>query len=385
MANINGSAKQITWAASIIETALKALPFAAMQATESLIRMTNHPAEMVEQLVAAYVAKLETKLQLLDSARYIIDSRSALTAGSAYMSAEIVKMLTTGKAGQILTALYCTADEVLEVRAAVKAAYEAKQAAKSPVELIEDAIADTRKRLNVEYNNLNCSGPVVAGLVNKIQKLEAELAAAKEEADAEIAAAEAEVEAAETAEAAEVAASEAAIETATETVSDAAPAQTLELYRLTVRCSDCCRRTKSLATEIAHYPWCTTLAQDPELLRTLQDKIAMSLDKRRQTKAAKLNAKIDELREAYSAVYASVGGNSALGIHKINGSTGLHTVRAYEGTCTCPGHKAHGHCKHLRLVRDARDAMQSIKRQLRDTSDRLLAMADRATQANCEW
>jgi hypothetical protein len=203
--------------------------------------------------------------------------------------------------------------------------------------------------------------------------------------EAELAAAEAEVEAAETAEAAEIAASEAAIETATETVSDAAPAQTLELYRLTVRCSDCCRRTKSLATEIAHYPWCTTLAQDPELLRTLQDKIAMSLDKRRQTKAAKLNAKIDELREAYSAVYASVGGNSALGIHKINGSTGLHTVRAYEGTCTCPGHKAHGHCKHVRLVRDARDAMQSIKRQLQDTSDRLLVLAERATYANCEW
>lgn len=330
MANINGSAKQITWAQSIIETALKALPFAAQQATERMIKLApQYPAEMVEQLVVAFVAKLETKLNSLDSARYIIDNRRALTAGSDYLYVEIVKILTSGKAGDILTVLYCTADEVLEVRAAVKAAYEAKQA--------------------------------------------------------ELAAAEAEVEAAETAEAAEVAASEAAIETATETVSDAAPAQTLELYRLTVRCSDCCRRTKSLATEIAHYPWCTTLAQDPELLRTLQDKIAMSLDKRRQTKAAKLNAKIDELREAYSAVYASVGGNSALGIHKINGSTGLHTVRAYEGTCTCPGHKAHGHCKHLRLVRDARDAMQSIKRQLRDTSDRLLAMADRATQANCEW
>lgn len=385
MVDIKGTDKQIKWAVSIRESILASLPYAARYMSETLVKMSpQHPAEMVEMLVSAYMHKLETALCSIESSRTWIDNRLACTMGGNALGVELVKMLTTGTSCAFVAWLV-TGDDILALRAAVKAAYEAKQAAKSPVELIEDAIADTRKRLNVEYNNLNCSGPVVAGLVNKIQKLEAELAAAKEEADAEIAAAEAEVEAAETAEAAEVAASEAAIETATGAVSDAAPAQTLSLYRLTVRCSDCCKRTKSSAREIAHYPWCTTLAQDPELLRTLQDKIAMSLIKRRETKAAKLNAKIDDLREAFSAIYTSVGGNSALGIHKINGSTGLHTVRAYEGTCTCPGHKAHGHCKHVRLVRDARDAMQSIKRQLRDTSDRLLAMADRATQANCEW
>lgn len=269
---------------------------------------------------------------------------------------------------------------------------EEKRAAE--IERVESALEVNRRMVRLMRESGREYAPIAyAGYEQQIAKLEAELAAlqpvvvVEEEivTEEELAAAEAEVEAVETAEAAEIAALEDAIETATETVSDAAPAQTLELYRLTVRCSDCCRRTKSAAKEIAHYPWCTTLAQDPELLRTLQDKIALSIDKRRQTKAAKLNAKIEDLREAYSAIYTSVGGNSALGIHKISGSTGLHTVRAYEGSCTCPGHKAHGHCKHLRLVRDARDAMQSIKRQLRDTSDRLLAMADRATQANCEW
>jgi hypothetical protein len=329
MVDIKGTDKQIKWAVSIRESILASLPYAARYMSETLVKMSpQHPAEMVEMLVSAYMHKLETALCSIESSRTWIDNRLACTMGGNALGVELVKMLTTGTSCAFVAWLV-TGDDILALRAAVKAHYDAIQA--------------------------------------------------------ELAAAEAEVEAVETAEAAEIAASEDAIETATGAVSDAAPAQTLSLYRLTVRCSDCCKRTKSSAREIAHYPWCTTLAQDPELLRTLQDKIAMSLIKRRETKAAKLNAKIDDLREAFSAIYTSVGGNSALGIHKINGSTGLHTVRAYEGTCTCPGHKAHGHCKHVRLVRDARDAMQSIKRQLQDTSDRLLVLAERATYANCEW
>lgn len=265
---------------------------------------------------------------------------------------------------------------------------EEKRAAE--IKRVESALEVNRRMVRMMRESGREYAPIAyEGYERQIAKLEAELAAlqpvvvVEEEivTEAELAAAEAEVEAVETAEAAEIAAMEDAIEIAPVVVAQT----TLRLYRMTVLCKTCFMRTKAAAKEITHHAWCHTREQSPELLRTLQDKIAASRIKRRETKAAKLNAKIDELREAYSAVYASVGGNSALGIHKISGSTGLHTVRAYEGTCTCPGHKAHGHCKHVRLVRDARDAMQSIKRQLRDTSDRLLAMAERATQANCEW
>lgn len=256
------------------------------------------------------------------------------------------------------------------------------------IKRIESALEVNRRMVRMMRESGRAYAPIAyEGYESQIAKLEAELAALQpvvvEEivTEEELAAAEAEVEAVETAEAAEIAASEDAIEIAPVV----AQPTTLRMYRMAVLCKTCFMRTKSLATEIAHHAWCHTREQSAELLRTLQDKIAMSLDKRRQTKAAKLNAKIDELREAYSAVYASVGGNSALGIHKVSGSTGLHTVRAYEGSCTCPGHKAHGHCKHVRLVREARDAMQAIKRQLRDTSDRLLAMEPRATEANAGW
>lgn len=266
---------------------------------------------------------------------------------------------------------------------------EEKRAAE--IKRIESALEVNSRMVRMMRESGRAYAPIAyAGYEQQIAKLEAELAAlqpvvvVEEEivTEEELAAAEAEVEAAETAEAAEIAASEDAIEIAPVVV---AQPTTLRLYRMAVLCKTCFMRTKAAATEIAHHTWCHTREQSAELLETLQDKIATSRAKRRQTIADNLNAKIDSLRDAYSAVYASVGGHSALGIHKISGTTGLHTVRAYEGTCTCPGHKAHGHCKHLRLVRDARDAMQAIKRQLRDTSDRLLAMAERATQANCEW
>lgn len=322
MVDIKGTDKQIKWAVSIRESILASLPCAARYMSETLVKMSpQHPAEMVEMLVSAYMHKLETALCSIESSRTWIDNRLACTMGGNALGVELVKMLTTGTSCAFVVSLV-SADEILALRAAVKAHYEATQAA--------------------------------------------------------LAAAEAEVEAVETAEAAEIAASEDAIEIAPVV----AQPTTLRMYRMAVLCKTCFMRTKSAATEIAHHAWCHTREQSPELLRTLQDKIAASRIKRRETKAAKLNAKIDSLREQYSAVYASVGGNSALGIHKINGSTGLHTVRAYEGTCTCPGHKAHGHCKHLHLVRDARDAMQAIKRQLQDTSRTLLAMAERGIYAS---
>lgn len=259
------------------------------------------------------------------------------------------------------------------------------------IERVESALEVNRRMVRMMRESGRAYAPIAyAGYEQQIAKLEAELAAlqpvvvVEEEivTEEELAAAEAEVDAVETAEAAEIAASEDAIEIAPVVV---AQPTTLRLYRMAVLCKTCFLRTKAAALEIAHHSWCHTREQSPELLRTLQDKVAMSLIKRRETKAAKLNAKIDDLREAFSAIYNSVGGNSALGIHKISGSTGLHTVRAYEGTCTCPGHKAHGHCKHVRLVREAREAMKSIKTQLRDTSDRLLMMEPRATEANAGW
>ncbi len=323
MANINGSAKQITWAQSIIETALKALPFATKLATERMIKLApQHPAEMVEQLVAAYVAKLETKLQLLDSARYIIDNRRALTAGSDYLYLEIVKILTSGKAGDILTVLYCTADEVLEVRAAVKAAYEAKQA--------------------------------------------------------EIAAAEAEVEAAETVEAAEAAAQEAAIEIVSE------PVTTLELYRHTVRCTVCRMRTNSKSSSIRHYTDCATQEQTTELLETLRDAQMIASAKRKATRLAKAEAALEAAHQAVEQMTRKIGG-SLLGIHKVYGSTGIHTVRSAEGTCTCPGHKAHGHCKHVSLVRDTKEQIAATRKEIARLSTWIIAQVERATAANCEW
>lgn len=325
MVDIKGTDKQIKWAVSIRDSILASLPYAARYVSETLIKMSpQHPAEMVEMLVSAYMHKLETALYSIELARTWIDNRLACTMGGNALGVELVKMLTTGTSCAFVAWLV-TGDDILALRAAVKAHYEAAQA--------------------------------------------------------ELAAAEAEVEAAETAEAAEIVASEDAIEIAPVVV---AQPTTLRLYRMAVLCKTCFMRTKAAATEIAHHTWCHTREQSAELLETLQDKIATSRAKRRQTIADNLNAKIDELRDAYSAVYASVGGNSALGIHKISGSTGLHTVRAYEGTCTCPGHKAHGHCKHVRLVRDARDAMQAIKRQLQDTSRTLLAMAERGIYAACE-
>lgn len=344
MVDIKGTDKQIKWAVSIRESILASIPSATRYMTETLVKMSpQHPAEMIEMLVSAYMHKLETALCSIESSRTWIDNRLACQMGGNALGVELVKMLTTGTSCSFIAWLV-SGDDILALRAAVKAAYEAAQA--------------------------------------------------------ELAAAEAEVEAAETAEAAEIAAPEDAIEvdvfapieyTEADTMAAASDIG-LELYRLTVRCKHCCKRTalRDVQTRygmqlVSHHPWCTRPAQLPELIDILRAKMAASLAKRSETKVAKLNTKIDDLRDAYSAVYASVGGCSALGIHKINGSTGLHTVRAYEGTCTCPGHKRHGHCKHVTLVRDARDTMQSIKRQLRETSHALLAMAERATPANCEW
>jgi hypothetical protein len=321
MANINGSAKQITWAQSIIETALKALPFAAKEATERLTKMaTQHPAEMVEQLVVTYVAKLETKLNSLDSARYIIDNRRALTAGSDYLYVEIVKILTSGKAGDILTVLYCTADEVLEVRAAVKAAYEAKQA--------------------------------------------------------EIAAAEAEVEAAETVEAAEVAAQEDAIDydifTGNALDQDGATT-TLETYRHAVRCTVCRKRTSiKAATGSWHYNDCPTKEEDWRLIFRLQRKQAVASAKRKATRLAKAEAALEAAHQAVEQMTRKIGG-SMLGIHKVYGSTGIHTVRSAEGTCTCPGHKRHGHCKHVHQVREVVEQIAHTRQEIARLSNWIIA------------
>lgn len=331
MANINGSAKQITWAQSIIETALKALPFAAKQATDSLTKMaTQYPAEMVEQLVVAFVAKLEAKINSLDSARYIIDNRIALTMGSNLLSVEIVKMLTTGRA-EFVSQLV-TADEVLALRAEIKAAYEAKQA--------------------------------------------------------ELAAAEAEVEAAEVIEAAEVAAQDDAIDYDIFTgnaLDQDGETTTLETYRHAVRCTVCRKRTSiKAATGSWHYNDCPTKEEDWRLIFRLQRKQAAAAAKRKSTRLAKAEAALEAAHQAVEQMTSRIGG-SLLGIHKVYGSTGIHTVRSQEGTCTCPGHKAHGHCKHVPMVRETKEQIAATRKEIARLSTWIIAQVERATAANCEW
>ena len=159
----------------------------------------------------------------------------------------------------------------------------------------------------------------------------------------------------------------------------------LTFYRTNIRCSSCRMTTRSANTEIMHYAHCETKEQSVSMLLELQARVANMLAKRAKTVAIKVqaaeialaNQQIDNLREAYSAVSTLIGGESYQGIHKIHGSTGIHTVRAFEGTCTCPGHKRHGHCKHIKIVNDARDAMQKIRKEQRALSQWLLWQAER--------
>jgi hypothetical protein len=159
----------------------------------------------------------------------------------------------------------------------------------------------------------------------------------------------------------------------------------LTFYRHNIRCSSCRMTTRSANTEIMHYAHCETKEQSASMLTELKVRVANMLAKRSETVAAKVqaaeialaNQRIDDLRDAYSAIAAMIGGDSYQGIHKVHGSTGIHTVRAFEEKCTCPGHKRHGHCKHIKIVNDARDAMQAIRKEQRNLSQWLLWQAER--------
>lgn len=129
------------------------------------------------------------------------------------------------------------------------------------------------------------------------------------------------VDAAETEEAAEIAAKQ----------------ETIKFYRTNLRCTTCRMTTRSKNTEIMHYAHCDTKAQSPELLAELQARVANMLAKRAATIAAKALVGVD------------VAGNIA----KVQGETGLYTVRPT--SCTCPSFKfGKGKpCKHIVRVKQA--------------------------------
>jgi hypothetical protein len=141
--------------------------------------------------------------------------------------------------------------------------------------------------------------------------------------EAELAAAEAEVEAAETAEAAEIAVAQ--------------DISTIKFYRTNLRCITCRMTTRSKNTEIMHYEHCETKEQSAELLAELKARVAKMLANRAATIAAKALVGVD------------VSGNVA----KVEGQTGLYTVRPT--SCTCPAHRfGKGKpCKHIERVKHA--------------------------------
>lgn len=141
--------------------------------------------------------------------------------------------------------------------------------------------------------------------------------------EAELAAAEAMVEAAETAEAAEIAVAQ--------------DTSTIKFYRTNLRCATCRMTTRSKNTEIMHYAHCATKEQSADLLAELKARVAKMLAKRAATVAAKALVGID------------VSGNVA----KVEGQTGLYTVRPT--SCTCPAHRfGKGKpCKHIERVKAA--------------------------------
>lgn len=212
-----------------------------------------------------------------------------------------------------------------------------------------------------------------------VAETQARIAAEIAAEEAELAAAEAEVDAAETVEAAEVAAQEDAIEIVSEAVTT-----TLELYRHTVRCTVCRMRTKSKCTSIRHYTDCAVAEQSTELLETLRAAQAVAAAKRKATRLAKAEAALEAAHQAVAEMNRKIGG-SLLGIHKVYGSTGIHTVRSAEGTCTCPGHKRHGHCKHVPMVRETKEQIAATRKEIARLSTWIIAQVERATLANSEW
>lgn len=150
----------------------------------------------------------------------------------------------------------------------------------------------------------------------------------------------------------------------------------LTFYRHNIRCSSCRMTTRSANTEIMHYAHCETKEQSASMLTELKVRVANMLAKRSQTVSAKLkaaeialtNQRIDDLLEVESRICTMLNGKRFGNIYKVHGSTGLHTVRPIEGVCTCAGHKAHGHCKHVKSIKAVHSTLISIAEEINKLS-----------------
>jgi hypothetical protein len=143
-------------------------------------------------------------------------------------------------------------------------------------------------------------------------------------------------------------------------------------------------RTNSKSTVIRHYTDCAVAEQTTELLETLRTAQVVAAAKRKATKLANAEIALEAAHQAVAQMTSKIGG-SLLGIHKVYGSTGIHTVRSQEGTCTCPGHKRHGHCKHVSLVRETKEQIAATRKEIARLSTWIIAQVERATPASCEW
>lgn len=111
----------------------------------------------------------------------------------------------------------------------------------------------------------------------------------------------------------------------------------LTFYRHNIRCSSCRMTTRSANCEIMHYAHCETKEQSASMLLELKMRVVKMLAKRAATVAEK------------TLVGIEVSGNVA----KVEGQTGLYTVRPT--SCTCPAHRfGKGKpCKHIERVKHA--------------------------------
>jgi hypothetical protein len=245
----------------------------------------------------------------------------------------------------------------------------------SKIKSLESVIETNKSSLNREIAAGRGEGPFADSIRRSIAKQEGELAALKP-APVEV------VEVVETVEVVEAVEAVEVVEAAIEIVSE--PVTTLELYRHTVRCTVCRMRTNSKATSIRHYTDCAVAEQTTDLLETLRDAQMIASAKRKSTRLAKAEAALEAAQQAVEQMTRKIGG-SLLGIHKVYGSTGIHTVRSAEGTCTCPGHKRHGHCKHVAQVRETKEQIAATRKEIARLSTWIIAQVERATEANCEW